>query len=148
MPIDLHILGEQTGATPATFRAQTTYLNDDGLTTVQDGEVNGYSINAQNAASGLSMQFFQIMTATNHVDKTTGCSAVNQNDFVSTLYFYNAENSGINMSYDVMATMTDGKPATKVGTAKYVEVDDRLVVALTAPLCMSLIQRLDFTKTK
>lgn len=50
------------------------------------------------------MNFYQTEQATNYLDKLTGCSAVNMNDYVDTIYFYNALASNIANTYQVLGT--------------------------------------------
>lgn len=69
------------------------------------------------------------------------------NDYVQNIYLYNAEAFKINMKYDVTATMTKSQATQKVGLAVYDEDTDRLVVTADEPLCLSAIEKLDFSKS-
>jgi len=148
LPINLHILGQNTGADPTSFNAQGVYINDDGVTLNLINKQNQYSITAQNSASGLSINIFQTSVASNYLNATTQCSAVNQNDFVSTIYFYNGEAYGLNQNYNVTATLKTGQQV-QVGKAIYDTEGgtDRLVFTASAVWCLSAVQRLDFIKT-
>lgn len=86
------------------------------------------------------------MVATDYLNATTNCSAVNQNDFVSTIYFYNGEAYGLNKNFNVTATLTNGTQV-QVGTAVYDRQGgtDRLVFAASEAWCLSTVQRLDFS---
>ena len=95
-PIDLHILGSFAVPGIMSWRAEGTYLNDDGLTTQLQGNVNQYRFTAQytfSQSSGAEQIYITVgqqMSATNHIDATTNCTAVNQADFLQSIYIYNA----------------------------------------------------------
>lgn len=75
------------------WRAEGTYLNDDGVSTQLVGNVNQYRIRAQYSRSKgeeITLTFLQTMTATNKLNPATNCSAVNQADYLQSIYVYNA----------------------------------------------------------
>ena len=78
---------------------------------------------------------------------TPGCTAVNQNDYLGLIYFYNAKNFANDATYDVAVTSRpDSKVEVKVGTATYDPVTDRLILTFPKPICLSTIAKLELTK--
>ena len=87
-PVDLHILGQYRVPGVMTWAAEGLYVNDDGLTTELGGNVNQYYMKAtyNQEQSGnvetITIQFSQKMLATNFMNATNNCSAVNTADWL------------------------------------------------------------------
>lgn len=68
------------------WAAEGLYVNDDGLTTDLNGNVNQYYMKAtyaqQQSTETITIQFAQRMLATNYMNATTNCSAVNAADWL------------------------------------------------------------------
>jgi len=76
----LHILGAYAFPGATGWRSEGLYYNDDGLTTAIAGNANQYRIKAtysQTQGEVITIEFGQIMTATNFTNVNTNCSAVN-----------------------------------------------------------------------
>ena len=92
-PVDLHILGSFRVPGVMNWQAEGLYVNDDGVTTELQGNVNQYYIKAtytQTGGENLYIQVNQQMLATNYMNTTTNCSAVNAADYLGNIYVYNA----------------------------------------------------------
>lgn len=84
-PIDLHILGSYAFPGATSWRAEGLYYNDDGLTTEVAGNANQYKIKASYSNTQgevITIEVGQLMTATNYLNATTNCTAVNKADFL------------------------------------------------------------------
>jgi len=70
------------------------------------------------------------MLATNYLNATTNCSAVNAADWLQNLYIYNADSFKNHDSWFAMASFTDGDPNDffAIGTAWYDKNTNRLVL--------------------
>lgn len=84
-PVDLHILGSFRVPGIMSWNADGQYLNDDGLSLNQTGNVNLYRFSAQytqTQGESLYITVGQLMNATNYFNPQTNCSAVNQADYL------------------------------------------------------------------
>eukprot|EP00347_Sterkiella_histriomuscorum_P014109 403362137 len=143
-PVDFHILGEPTSKTSTNFRALGDYYNDDGLTRNLTNKLNSYQIVAQQTNNQLSMQIIWVDQATNYTQN--GCSAVNMNDYISKIFFYNAKGFQINYKYLVLGTQYPSSKQQFLGYANYEADTDRLVVKAQDPVCMTKYYKIDFQK--
>lgn len=75
--------------------------------------------------------------------KVANCTAVNQNDFLEKIYFYNAGEYLINNTYTVNGFIyPNNTESVQVGSAAYEKETDRLVFTATEPICLSTIDKL------
>lgn len=142
--VDFHILGNKPEGT-SSWSAAGVYLNDDGETLNYAGKFNKYQLTAQSSATSFTVNIDMLASAP---ETTPGCTAVNQNDYLGKVYFYNAKNFANDGDYDVaVTTRPDSKVTAKAGTATYDAASDRLILSFPAdPLCLSTIAKLEFTK--
>ena len=119
-PVDFHVLPSCN----ATFCvASGDYINDDGLNTALDGNVNVYE-----------MMYAQDVTTTkldlvivHHVNATNlPNNQVNKNDALGMIQIYNAAAQSLNVAFTVTATMLDGS-TKNLSDAAYDATSDRLV---------------------
>lgn len=128
-PVDLHILGNPTDSTqPTLFTADGIYINDDGVTLNYQGKYNEYLITASQSASSLTVSFSNLTVATNSDSKIANCSSLNENDFLSKIYFYNAQIFALTTEKTVRAYIyPDEATLVDVGKAEYDSTSNRLV---------------------
>jgi len=125
------------------------YLNDDGLTTNVTGNVNQYRISATYSRSqgeSIYLTIVQTMTATNYLNIQTNCSAVNQADYLQSLYIYNASSFKMHDTFFVqVAYEHDPTTYTTVGSASFDAATNRIVFdgsALQNPICLTQVYRI------
>ena len=95
--VDFHILGSSTlGGTDWT--ANGFYINDDGLTVKLDNNYNNYQIDAKSAGKDFTLTVNTLKYAK---EIAPGCTAINQNDYLGSLYFYNAHGYDNDHDYQV-----------------------------------------------
>jgi alpha-glucosidase (family GH31 glycosyl hydrolase) len=150
-PVDLHILGSFAVPGVMSWTAVGTYLNDDGVTTMQSGNTNQYRFNAQYSQVGgetLTLTISQTEIAANYLDKSTNCSAVNKADYLQSIYVYNAAAFKQHDSLYVSVAYTDDIDNYKViGTATYDKDTNRIVYdgsVLGNLLCLTRVFRIQF----
>ena len=134
-PIDLHILGSFRVPGVMNWQAEGLYVNDDGLTTDLQGNVNQYYIKAtysQTGAETLTIQVNQQMVATNYFNASTNCSSVNSADLLQNIYVYNAtafkqhDTFTVSVSYD-----DDIENYQTIGTAYFDAPTNRIIYDTT-----------------
>ena len=89
--------------------SQGRYANDDGLTLNIQNNYNSYTFYAQyDGTKTITVRFGMDAQATNFYNAASNCYAVNMNDNLASLAFYNAKNLGINNNFDVSVILTKG----------------------------------------
>lgn len=145
-PVDLHILGSYRVPDIMSWTADGDYINDDGVTTVLNGNVNQYHFRAtytQTQGEVLTLQVNNAMTASNYFDNVTLCADVNSADFLGTIYVYNALKFKKNDVYFVQVAYDDDiDNYITVGSAAYDPVTDRIVTTLEETLCLTRVFRI------
>lgn len=141
LPVDFHVVGTVSDPDTLTWSATGTYINDDGITLDTTGNYNQYVIISRRSGSGATEKMlFTInpnVKATKHVSETDPlCFAVNQNDFLGTIYFYVAGLYTPSKTYTVTAVDAQFKPLEFTGTATYDSATDRIVFTPTTPVCL------------
>ena len=132
-PVDLHILGQYRVPGIQSWAAEGLYVNDDGLNVDTQGNVNQYYIKATYTQSGLvetiTVQFLQRMIASNYLNTTTNCSAVNAADWLQTLYIYNADSFKQHDTWLAIVSYTDSEgDYFAIGTAQFDQTTNRIVL--------------------
>ena len=75
----------------SSWKAQGNYANDDGLNLTLNGNWNWYLINAASNHSSISLSITHKVQAINYLHSMErDCYAVNYNDYIGSLFFYNA----------------------------------------------------------
>eukprot|EP00347_Sterkiella_histriomuscorum_P022543 403338093 len=147
-PIDLYILGSKQEATPE-FSAKGEYFNDNGLVLNLNNEFNHYFITVGSVTTDpsnyVTVNIEMLSRAVNYLSKDDkNCFAVNQADYLQSLYFFNAKALGINIKLNVVAKMIDASQV--LGTTSYDEDTDRLVVKFPKQLCLTSVQSIVLQK--
>lgn len=127
------------------------YFNDNGTTTVLENKTNVVFIDAEYTRNGsnplnetLTISFSLLTNASDYFSNVTNCTEVNKNDYVSSIYVYNATYWMQNTQFTVSVTYNNNKnTSTEVGTA-YQDQYGRLSYSLANSLCMPSIQSITF----
>lgn len=133
------------------WTATGLYYNDDGTVLNTTGNSNLYRLTLDGVVNApqFTLTIKNLTTATNSANGGS-CSAINQNDYIGSLYIYNAAGNNLDKinPYKVVATYELDGSTYEVGTATYDHVTQRIVfVAPTAlKLCLSAISKIDFTQ--
>jgi hypothetical protein len=149
-PIDLHILGKYNVPGLPNWRAEGTYLNDDGLSTQLAGNVNQYRLVAtysQTGGESIILSVGNTMNATNYLNKNTNCSAVNNADYLQSIYIYNATSFKQHSVWFVsVAYNQDVNNYQTIGQAAFDAATNRIVFdgpsQQSAPICLSNVFRI------
>ena len=116
------------------WTADGDYINDDGVTTQLQGNVNQYHMRAtytQTQGESLTIQVNQAMVASNYLDNTTLCTSVNAADTLGSIYVYNALSFKKNDVYFVQVSYDDDiNTYITVGSAAYDPATNRIVTTL------------------
>ena len=150
-PVDLHILGTSSNL-PNTWTARGDYINDDGLTRDLTNNLNQYLIQAQySRAVGeqIAITFGQIKSATNYLNKMeANCTAVNQADYIQSIYVYNANNFRKHDKFYVQVAYVDNvDDYITIGQAQFDAPTNRIIydgTTLGTTLCLSRVFRIIF----
>ena len=144
-PVDLHVLGALD--LNNNWDAEGTYVNDDGVTLKYQDKFNQYNFRATMSTGVLSFKVEQVAN-NKQPGSVANCNDVNTNDFLQTIYFYNALNLHIDGAYTVQAIMlSDPKTPVEVGKAS-VDKKSRLVFKADKVICLTDLKELKFTKSQ
>jgi len=150
-PVDFHILGNPTNNLGYLWYSAGSYVNDDGINPALLGNYNHYAISSyMNANDGglytIGVTFTQYYTAYNFDGEVApGCSAVNMNDFLGTIYIYYVAEQTFDFTYTVTVNYNNGNKAT-TGTATFDALSDRLIFTPSAPICMTNIANIVYVQ--
>ena len=141
-PVDLHVLGAFSVPGIMKWRADGTYLNDDGVSTQLAGNVNQYRITAQYSrvnGESITLTFLQTMSASSKLNPDTNCAAVNQADYLNAVYVYNATFFKQHDTFFVQASQVGSETDFQtIGQATFDAATNRIVFGgAVAPLCMT-----------
>ncbi len=111
-----------------------------------------YTVSAEGSLSNADKFILVVMptrTAYNYISKEdSNCSAVNKNDYLGSVQFYNAEGFKLTGTYSVEAHFFNGSVNKDVGTATYDAYSDRVILKSTnVPICLSTISTIVFTSS-
>jgi hypothetical protein len=140
MPVDFHVT-PLAGAND-TWAAEGHYYNDDGTVYNLDGNGNFYLLNVTGSSTAeienINVTIMTLVRATNfnNQNSTTDCSAINNNDFLGNITFYNAKKFNQTVTLNAFAISISGVN-TSVGTAAVNTATDRLETNLTSAICLS-----------
>ena len=94
------------------------------------------------------MKVYLTTPATNKLDSISNSTAVNINDYLQTIYFYNAKNLGNNVNYSVVITDNQGNQLSQYNQALYDSLTQRVIFNADQPIDMTRIQQILFTPVK
>lgn len=146
MSVDFHIHPKQ--GVNSSWSATGHYYNDDGLVLDTTGNGNLYFLNATGNSSepnNFSVSFTLQVAATNfNKTENMNCTAVNQNDYLGGLEFYNAQALVIaGANYTITGSFVN-ETSAPIGFAAFDLASNRLVTNITTPVCMSLLTNIVF----
>ena len=134
------------------MEAYGSYYNDDGLNRTITENSNSYSLVAytqyMDPVNYIIIEFGLDWSAANfdNGDKNIPCRAVNGNDYLGNLYFYNAKQYKLEGKYIVNVFYRGKSLGSQLGQATYDEDSDRLILINKGQACLTAVDYLVFTK--
>jgi len=143
-PTDLHILGRTGGIIKTDWLAMGEFVVDDGMETDLGGNFNHYVISAFPVSGYITMMFTTIAQATNLATSDPDCLSVNTNDYLGSLYFYDASNLGLDVATTYTVTVNyvnEGGSEDLATEATYDDTTDRIVFLNDQPtICFNRVE--------
>jgi alpha-glucosidase (family GH31 glycosyl hydrolase) len=160
-PVDLHINPRNVTKTNRTrlYTASGVYVNDDGMTTHQNGTFNKYQlsftytdvVNNNTDDETVSLRISLKDMATRNYTNETKCSTINKNDILGGIYIYDEYRMFQYNDYKVMLLRPDGTYEA-LGVANYDMHTNRMVYLglqhpqSTPEVCLSFVEEIIFTR--